>query len=169
MQSNSGLTNEFNGLIWVENYPPEPVEQQIENRLSAMAGELSLLGFRIAQSKEPIKPGMRLDISIFWQVKAIPKDEGVLFVHVIAPDGKLAGQSDSAPLVNGKPRSTQTYRMGEGISQQHQIMLRADAPAGEYRVLAGIYNRTNTERWQASQNGSPARDNLIELTRFMIN
>jgi hypothetical protein len=121
-------------------------------------GEFALLGYRLDQPLERETP---LDLHTYWRVDARPPRDGVLFAHLYGPDGKLAAQDDSPPE-RGR-RSTQTYQSGEGIRQLHRIILPAGAPAGTYQLYAGIYNRGDAQRWPATLNGSPARDDLVHL------
>jgi hypothetical protein len=83
---------------------------------------------------------------------------------VLGADGKLVSQDDNPP----EGRSTLTFRAGEGIKQPHRIVLPNGAPAGTYHLYAGIYNRADIERWQATQNGAPAKDNLVRLGSFVL-
>jgi hypothetical protein len=56
-----------------------------------------------------------------------------------------------------------TYRAGDGIDQIHRIVLKPDLPAGEYRLLAGAYDREGGIRWPARQDGQSALNDLVNL------
>jgi hypothetical protein len=75
-------------------------------------------------------------------------------------------QDDNPPEYGN--RSTLTYRPGDGIAQLHRFVLPFAAPGGEYRLYAGIYNRSDIVRWPALQDGAPARDDLIYLGSFHL-
>jgi hypothetical protein len=103
-----------------------------------------------------------------WRVDTTLARNGVLFVHVIAPDGLPVSQDDNPPLVDGNPRSTLTFRAGDGIDQLHRLDLKPDLPAGEYTLYAGIYDREGGARWPAQQDGAPAVNDLVKLGTFTL-
>ena len=149
------------GLVEVRDYPPTPVTTDIPYRVDAQVGELRLLGYSLSQA--PARSTV-LDLYTYWQVESRVTRDGVLFLHVISPDGRLVAQDDNPPEY-GK-RSTLTYRPGDGIEQLHRFVLPFAAPGGEYKLYTGIYNRGDILRWPASQDGAPARDDLIYLGSF---
>lgn len=151
------------GMIRVEDYPHSPVPAPITQTLNAKIGELALLGWQPPASFARDTP---LELHTFWQFAAQPPREGVLFVHVVSADGKVEAQYDKAPL-DGK-RATQTFRAGDGLDQLNLITLKPDLPAGEYTIYAGIYNRADVTRWEAAQDGLPAKDNLVRLGSFTL-
>jgi hypothetical protein len=117
-----------------------------------------LLGYSLGQ---PFTRSLPLEFHTYWRVNADPTRGGVLFLHLIAPDGRLAAQDDSPPEQG--QRSTLTYRVGDGIDQVHRLVLPPNAPGGEYRVYAGVYNRGDMTRWPAAVDGAPAQDDLAYL------
>lgn len=149
------------GMVEVRDYPPTPVTTDIPYRVDAQVGELRLLGYALSQT--PARSTL-LDLYTYWQVESDVTRDGVLFLHVISPDGRLVAQDDNPPEY-GK-RSTLTYRPGDGIAQLHRFALPFDLPGGEYKLYAGIYNRSDIVRWPAFQDGAPARDDLIYLGSF---
>ena len=146
------------GLIRVEPFPFSQLPDEPAVRVTAQAGEANLLGYRLDQ---PFERGVTLNFYTYWQMAKAPTRDGVLVLFVFGPKGKPIAQDDSPPEQG--LRSTLTYRANEGIKQLHRIILPADAPAGIYYLVAGIYNRSDKQRWEAVQNGAPARDMLIDL------
>ncbi|HQV70287.1 MAG TPA: glycosyltransferase family 39 protein [Thermoflexales bacterium] len=151
------------GLVRVEDYPRSPVPGPIPQTLNAKIGEMTLLGW---QPPPVYRRNVPLELHTFWQFGAQPQREGVLFVHVVSSEGKVVAQYDNAPL-DGK-RATQTFRAGDGLDQLNPITLQPDLPAGEYTIYAGIYNRKDVTRWEAAQDGTPAKDNLVRLGAFTL-
>jgi len=146
------------GIVEVRDHPRTSVATDIPYRVNAQVGELKLLGYGLSQ---PFTRSTLIDLHTYWQVESKVTRDGVLFVHVIGPDGRLAAQDDNPPEY-GK-RSTLTYRPGDGIEQLHRFVLPFTAPGGEYKLYAGIYNRNDMVRWPAFQDGAPARDDLVYL------
>ena len=151
------------GMVEVRDYPRTPVATEIPSRVNAQVGELKLLGYGLSQ---PFIRSTPLDLYTYWQVESDVTRDGVLFLHVIGPDGRLVAQDDNPPEY-GK-RSTLTYRPGDGIEQLHRFVLPFIAPGGEYRLYAGVYNRSDIVRWPAFQDGAPARDDLVYLGSFNL-
>ncbi len=154
------------GLVRIEDYPRTPVATQVQHPADAQVGELSMLGYSV---QEPLMRGRTSNFTTYWRVEQTPTRDGVLFLHMIGPDGRLVSQDDNPPIVNGKLRPTPTYRPGEGINQVHRLLIPPDLPAGEYELRAGVYDREGGQRWPAQQNGQPARDDLILLGVITLN
>ncbi len=153
------------GFVRIENYPRTPVTPNPQYPANGKAGEIALLGYSMDGAWAR---GETRDVFTHWRADATPARDGVLFLHVIGPDGALVSQDDNPPLVNGMPRSTLTYRAGDGIDQLHRIALKPDLPAGEYTLYAGIYDREGGARWPAQQDGAPAVNDLVKLGTFTL-
>ena len=154
------------GVVRIENYPssPVPTAQQIAHPVNASAGEIRLLGYSVEQ---PIARAVTLNFHTYWQVDAQPTRDGVLFLHSDRDSCRPTCPQDDNPPERGL-RSTLSYRPGDGIDQIHQLVLPADAPGGEYKLYAGIYDREGFARWPATNNGTPAQDDLIYIGSFTL-
>jgi len=152
------------GLVQVELHPPSPVPTNIANPVDARAGEVRLLGYSVEQ---PITRGVTLNFHTYWQVDAQPTRDGVLFLHTDRDSCRPTCPQDDNPPERGL-RSTLSYRTGDGMDQVHQIVLPADAPGGEYKLYAGIYDKAGFARWPATENGQPAKDDLIYIGSFTL-
>ena len=81
--------------------------------------------------------GGELRIDLRWRgMRALDKDYTV-FVQVVGPDGALYGQADSWPVQGARP--TSGWQVGEEIEDVYRLYLKKNAPAGEYRIIAGWY------------------------------
>jgi hypothetical protein len=149
----------FLGIIQVSDFPLSPVAADIAQHVSGKAGDMTLLGYSLDQ---PFTRTQTLHFNVFWRVESPPQRDGVLFLHVIGPDGKDIAQDDNPPE-QGK-RSTLSYRASEGISQLHRIVIPKYALAGVYALYVGIYDRDGQKlRWPAQQFDMAARDDLLFL------
>lgn len=152
------------GIIQVSDFPYSPVATVIAQPVSGKVGEATLLGYTLDQ---PFTRTETLRFQVFWRVESQPLRDGVLFLHVVGPDGKMVAQDDSPPE-QGK-RSTLTYRPGEGISQIHRLVIPKYTPAGVYVLYVGVYDREGQKtRWPAQQFGVPARDDLLFLGTVIL-
>ncbi|MCL5998731.1 MAG: glycosyltransferase family 39 protein [Chloroflexi bacterium] len=159
--SDGRVDGTFLGLVEIKAYPHSPVPQDIPQRINARVGELQLLGYSLPAK---VAKGALLEFHTYWRIETAPTRDGVLFLHLLDATGKPMSQDDSPPERGN--RSTLTYRPGEGIDQTHRLIVPADAPAGEYLLYAGIYNRTDVTRWPAQQDDAPARDDLVYLGKI---
>jgi len=151
------------GLVSVEPFPRSPVPTQIPVSLDAQVGPFTLLGYAL---DGPFERGKTVSFRTLWRVDDATPRNGVLAAYVLSSDGNLIAQDDNSPD-QGK-RETQTFRAGEGIDQLQRLALPTDLPAGEYRVLAGIYDRAGGARWPALRDRQPARDDLVPLMTFTL-
>lgn len=150
------------GDVRIEPLPPIPVQLDFNRPVDARVGAVSLLGYRV----EPLSARDTLTVVTFWRVEEKSSEDGRLFVHLFDPEGNFVAQDDGAPF-NGA-RTMRALRPGDLVRQVH--VMRASAPlrSGTYTLRAGVYNATTLERWPVTQNGAPARDNLVDLGRVEI-
>jgi hypothetical protein len=156
------------GLVRVTELPASPMPDNIQHTIQATIGDLTLLGWTL---EGEATRDVTLNFHTLWQVDARPQRDGVLFLHVFAPDGYAAqqpiAQDDNTPEY-GK-RLTVMYRPGDGIDQLHRVVLPPDAPAGEYKLFVGVYDRDKACcRWPATQNGQPIKDDLVFVGSFHL-
>jgi hypothetical protein len=99
-------------------------------------------------------------VTIVWQATGIPEERAVAFVQLLAPDGSLVEQTGGVP--GFKP--TTSWVEGEYIRGDYTLPLRADLPAGEYRVITGLYDEMSMERLPArSREGERLPDDAVPL------
>jgi 4-amino-4-deoxy-L-arabinose transferase-like glycosyltransferase len=73
-----------------------------------------------------------------WSPRRALSADYKVFVHVVDRDGQARFQSDTQPLNARLPMSRWTP--GRPLRDAHAVVIPADLPAGEYRVLAGVYD-----------------------------
>ena len=152
------------GWIQIVGYDAVSLPPQIANPVDGTAAAFQLRGYAMSQ---PITRSAVAAVHTYWQVNAQPDRDGVIFLHVIGPDGELAAQDDKQP--EDGTRSTLTYRAGEFIDQIHRVGLPNDAPPGEYKLFAGVYDRDkDCCRWDVRQGGRRPPDDRIYLGSFTL-
>jgi hypothetical protein len=75
-----------------------------------------------------------------WRQAASPQPVKI-FVHLLQPDGTIAGQYDGLGI------AWEGWRTGDVLIQLHRLP--ADLPPGEYALTAGLYDPQTLERWTA--------------------
>jgi hypothetical protein len=91
--------------------------------------------------------GSTLVITPSWSVERDQPSGIFSFVHVLGPDGRRVAQID-APLDDGM---FPEWQAGQQFGTALPIALPADLPAGEYRVILGIYHSADGSRLPLSE------------------
>lgn len=128
---------EARGSLWhvlgpaVDGEPAYPGDHRL-------AEVLALAGYdRVPRSP---RPGEALQVRLYWQPLG-PMDAGYhSFVHLLDGAGHKVAQSDRQP--GGVFYPTTLWRSGERLRDDHLLTIPADAPAGVYRLLVGMYAPT---------------------------
>jgi 4-amino-4-deoxy-L-arabinose transferase-like glycosyltransferase len=90
-----------------------------------------------ALSREKTTPGSTLDLRLWWQALATPAKDYAIFVHLLDAADHIVAQADGVPANGRYP--TSAWAPGESIIDARTVSLPADLPAGEYRLLVGLY------------------------------
>jgi hypothetical protein len=120
---------------------------------------VTLLGYDLFS--EPISGGGRLQVKLYWQAQQTMDTSYKAFVHLLGPDGAVVAQHDGLPADGEIP--TTDWAVGEVVSDRHLVEF-VGLPAGEYRLIAGMYESTTGERLPTLD-----RDTAIMLETLMIN
>jgi 4-amino-4-deoxy-L-arabinose transferase-like glycosyltransferase len=92
---------------------------------------------------------LALFVALQWSTAAPIADNYTVFVHLLNGEGQLVAQSDSEPVSGTRP--TSGWRPGEAIRDQHALQLPPDLPAGDYTLVAGMYDWRTGERLLAGE------------------
>jgi len=105
---------------------------------------VALRGWR---SAGPTRAGEPLAVHLVWHsLEPVPRDWTV-FVHLVAPDGRIAAESNSRPRGGALPFPAWTP--GDWVDDRHALPLPAGLPPGEYRLVVGLYQPERDDRRQA--------------------
>lgn len=77
-------------------------------------------------------------ITLLWQAETRYPVSYVVFVHVVAADGRLIAQSDSEPVRGARP--TSSWREREYIRDQHRLHWHDRTYRGKASVYIGLYD-----------------------------
>ncbi|MCB0208754.1 MAG: hypothetical protein KDJ52_05475 [Anaerolineae bacterium] len=91
-----------------------------------------------------ISPGQPLPVEFTWQPLASPQADYNLFLQLLNIDGTLIAQHDSPP--NGGYTPTSNWTTHEAVISRHALALPPNLPAGDYRLIAGLYDPTTGRR-----------------------
>ena len=91
-----------------------------------------------ALSAVVVKAGDVIQVQLLWTAKKTPTQRYKVFLQLLNADGVLVAQRDSEPA--GGSLVTSTWRTGDSIVDNHALMIPADLPAGDYVLIAGLYD-----------------------------
>ncbi len=151
------------GAVRLDYYPPPgrpfdlarlPVAGQERKRLG---DGIELIAAQVESATA--RPGGGVPLALYWQALSSQGVSYTLFVQAIDEADVKAGQVDRLPCDGGC--LTTTWRPGDLIGERFAVPIRADAPPGRYRLIAGMYDLATGERlpWFDAQ-GRPLGDAL---------
>nr|HID14449.1 hypothetical protein [Anaerolineae bacterium] len=126
--------------------------------------QMRLHGWRLETAT--LRPGDTLTVTLAWEATAELSDQYVVFVHLLAPDGTLAAQHDAPPVGRLLPPSA--WPPGATFGYPVMVELPADLPAGDYRLLVGVYLWPGLERLPVLADVPGAEIGVVELENVRV-
>ncbi|MCS6773611.1 MAG: glycosyltransferase family 39 protein [Thermoflexales bacterium] len=96
-----------------------------------------------AQTVEHLPAGSVLPVALTWVAQVPPVADDKIFVHALAPDGRLIAQHDAQPLNDLRPMTSWT--VGEPVHDRHGLAL-PDNYRGALTLLVGRYDPNTGQR-----------------------
>jgi len=115
--------------------PPEATPQDHPLAVDLEEG-ISLRGYGL--EPETVSAGETITLTLRWEAHTSPGADYQVFVHLIGTDPDPVAQGDGPPLAGFYP--TGAWAPGEVIADPHPIPLPEDVPAGQYRIVVGLYD-----------------------------
>jgi mannosyltransferase len=117
-----------------------------------------LEGFSLAELAAA--PGDILQLTLFWRADSPVQQRYKVFVHLYDDihQPPLA-QQDGEP--GGGFLPSDAWPIGERVADNHGVLLPADLPAGEYRLMVGLYNLSTGERLPVTLGSQAHADRLL--------
>jgi hypothetical protein len=132
-----GLEQWPDGRLW--RVGPEPIATAMPASICWNEG-IVLEGYTLRDGQ--YAPGDAVPLMLQWQAQAAPQHGYRLFVHLVAEDGTLWGQSDLDPA----QAPTDQWQPGGRYADLVSTAIKPDAPAGRYRVNVGWYEYPSMRR-----------------------
>ena len=152
------------GWWWVRSSGSEVLVAQ-HPQFTRLEGDVALLGFDLPEMSA--RPGDLVPVTLYWKALAPLQHNLRVFVHFLGPDGNLWGQSDKwnpadFPM-NGWPLDLY-------VRDEHDALLRPDAPPGVYTVRAGLWDgETGVRMHILDPNGAVTdADGVVLTTEFVM-
>jgi hypothetical protein len=148
LPASSGSDNVRFGQLKIQPLPgqfPNPQELKFEDNIS-------LVGFTMDRRR--VIAGEDMLLTLYWQSQRVPSRDYKVFVHLVGEGNIRAAQHDSAPQNGAAP--TSHWAPGQVVLDEHPLTIAADAPAGAYQVVVGLYEGDTGRRLRLLRNGHTA-------------
>ncbi len=116
---------------------------------------IQLAGFITEQTSET------LDVVLYWRAQSPPTENYFSFIHLLNADGDIVNQQAFVPVDGLRP--TKGWREGEILTDAYTFDLTTDLPAGDYTIVAGLFDPETEERPPVSYQNSPQEHNQFVL------
>jgi len=131
--------------------PSQPLEANL-------GGKIRLLGYDLPRSE--VLPGEAFPLTLYWRGERVIDEDYTIFIHLVGAEGQIWGQEDSQPLHGFYP--TSHWDVGDIVVDEHSVLVKPDAPLGEYQLLVGMYLLSTMERLPIlDENGRVVGDYLF--------
>lgn len=132
----------------------------IANPVSArFGGGVELLGYAL-DAPDPLKPGDRVRLTLYWRALAPIETSLKVFVHLIDGAKTIYGQRDQLPLDGARP--TTSWLPGEIFTDVYEFDVAPDAPPGPYQLEIGFYSEADFARSPVTDaQGNPIGDHFV--------
>jgi 4-amino-4-deoxy-L-arabinose transferase-like glycosyltransferase len=145
-------------FAWIYRAPP----QVGQPRAASFGPAIRLLGY---DQQGEWRRGQATTLRLVWAADAQPQADYWMFAHLVGPGGKKYAQLD-LPLPTGQ------WAPGQFNTTELPIALPADAPAGAYRLLIGLYPPGQGQRLPLApddpRDAAADSENALILARFEL-
>jgi hypothetical protein len=111
-------------------------------------------------------PGTTLTVTLAWEAREALDGQVVVFVHLLSSDNTLVAQHDAPPVGQMIPPSL--WSSGAVFGYPVEIELPDELPAGDYRLLVGVYLWPSLERLEVLTDVQGAEMRVAELMDVRI-
>jgi hypothetical protein len=134
------------GVVEARGFTPPPLDERLD---ADFGGQLRLVGYAY--------DGATSRLDLVWQSSPRAWADYTIFVHVVDAAGDRVTGADAQP-----PVPTSQWACGEVIVDERVVPIPDDLPAGDYRLVVGLYNSDTGERLPLfDATGRPADDSLV--------
>jgi hypothetical protein len=129
---------------WLIHLPPVPSRKEFAPIQAQFGSSIQLTGFWLEPDKA-YQPGTALSLLLQWAAIQPPPVDFTVFIHLVAPDGRLTAQNDALPTWL-TPQRTSAWPTGQLMLDSHTLQLPSNLPTGIYTLQLGLYNVQTLER-----------------------
>jgi hypothetical protein len=131
-----GLPTISLGHLRVEAWERQFTIPAIQHPLRVNLGnQVELLGYDLDRTSA--KPGESLHLTLYWRALTAMDASYTVFTHLLDSESRVWGQKDNVPQAGTYP--TTLWVAGEVVADEYEIVVKPDAPPGQYVIEVGMY------------------------------
>jgi len=108
-----------------------------------------------------LQPGDRVRVSLLWQTRQVQEDFAMVFVQLLDTENRKVAEWNGA--AGGEWCPTTAWQPDQRIWQDIPLTIAPDAPAGSYRLVAGLFNVKTGERLTVEDGSNMLHLETIEI------
>jgi hypothetical protein len=144
--------------------PAESLTGEANQTVGAdFGGQITLL--RQSALPQSIEAGEILPVTLVWKAGVGISQSYKVFLHLVDAKGNVVAQQDSEPVGGWRP--TTDWRAGESIEDHHGVVTTPSMIAGEYELMAGLYDSEGQRLPVMDQEGHVVGDK-VSLGRIQV-
>ena len=141
--TSNGLPAISLGQLRVEAWERQFTIPAIQHPLEVNLGnQVELLGYNLDRTS--VKPGESLHLTLYWRALTAMDASYTVFTHLLDGESRIWGQKDNVPKAGTYPTTLWVER--EVIADQYEIVVKPDAPPGQYVIEVGMYLAQSGQR-----------------------
>lgn len=150
----------------------EIVATERQTDLPAMGHEIganfgdqaTLLGYDLS----PVSPraGETLQLTLYWRAEREMEQSYKVFAHLLDAEDRIRAQHDAVPADWMRP--TTGWLPGEIVTDDHELILDADTPPGEYLLEVGLYEEKTGIRLPLLDSAGQTVDERVVLETVRV-
>ncbi len=164
------------GTVQVRGRPHTMVIPPMPFRVNARVGDLARLvgydlgvgelGRGVTDGQAQARPGDTVNVSLVWQATGMTSTSYTVFVHLLAPDGRVVNQDDAIP--GGGTLFTTSWVRGEVLVDEHRLLIPPQAVPGVYDIEVGLYDAATGARLPTWDEGGRATGDRLLLAKVRV-
>jgi hypothetical protein len=139
---------------------PQPATAMDER----LGDNIQFLGFD--GDVQQVRPGVPFALVLYWRALARMDTPYTVFVHLVDENGRIWAQADGEPAGGDIP--TTAWLPGEVIADAYQLEPPPSLPAGEYTLIAGVYDKPTGARLAVRSVASGHSEDALLLGRVIV-
>jgi hypothetical protein len=112
-----------------------------------------------------VSPGGQVPVELLWQAVEAPGEPLVVVVQLLAAGDRLAANLEEEPVKGLYP--THRWIANELVADRHTLGLPPNVPAGEYRLVVGVYRAADRVRLE-TRAGLLGRSSYVVVKRLTV-
>jgi hypothetical protein len=103
---------------------------------------------------------------LYWQGHAPIASSYTVFTHLEDASGRIIAQQDNVPGGGNLP--TTSWQVGSYVRDGYSIMIPPGTPAGNYRLVVGMYSLSTMQRLPVSSASGASLGNSVTLATVRV-